>query len=186
MYKKSLYENIMKDVSKVIKKYLNEALLQWSEEDIELEDNPNDILKTKEVSREMRKVDIRELIPDVDYIIEESLDEYPELKNEDYISLANNYLTDIFKTPQTFLEFVRKCIIRDWEHVCETDYSYLDDNGWNIYITDTIEEILKEYQNDLNNDEIEEWIFGHWGLIWYMVQENALDIELKDHPQGDL
>lgn len=54
MYKKSLYDNIIKDVSKVIKKHLNEALLQWGDkENNELPDDPNNILKAGDVAKQL-------------------------------------------------------------------------------------------------------------------------------------
>lgn len=207
MYKRSLYENIMKEVSKVIKKRLNEVLLQWGDgENNELPDDSNNIVKSGDVAKQLGGIDIRD-IADED-IIDESLYEYPEFMDTDYISIANFHLNQIFPSKKKFLEYIKKCIKKNWDYVCEEDYRTLDKNGWNIYITDAMNDVEKHYgeiyayfnspmpqippnmPSELDDEELfwkaDEWLFGQYGLVWHMVQENCLDIKLKDHPQAHL
>lgn len=207
MYKRSLYENIMKDVSKVIKKHLNEVLLQWGDgENNELPDDPNNMLNTGDVAKQLGGIDIRDIVDES--TIKESLGDYPEFKDTDYISIANFHLNQIFPSKKKFLEYIKKCIKMNWDYICEEDYRTLEEDGWNMHITEAINDVEKHYgeiyayfnspmpqippnmPSELNDEELfwkaDEWLFGEYGLVWLMVQENCLDIELKNHPQSHL
>lgn len=164
-------------------------------------------MKSGDVTKQLGGIDIRD-IADED-IIDESLYEYPEFMDTDYISIANFHLNQIFPSKKKFLEYIKKCIQMNWDYICEEDYRTLDNYGWNMHITEAINDVEKHYYgeiyayfnspmpqippnmpSELNDEELfwkaDEWLFGEYGLVWYMVQDNCLDIELKDHPQAHL
>lgn len=111
-------------------------------------------------------------------------------------SVLNNVIKTLFKTRENFIEFVKCCIERNWNYVCDTDYEQLDKEGWNIWIADAIEDEMNEWKkqnrldyNALNRGENDSWagdeenIFNKYCIVWQMVQNNDLNLDLPDHPE---
>ena len=102
----------------------------------------------------------------------------------------------LFKTKQNFINFVKDCAKCNWDYICNTDYERLDEEGWNIWINDAIEDTLKEWQSKIDYEALErgeyntaegdeEPLFDKYGLVYFMVENNDLNLDFGKHPDED-
>lgn len=108
--------------------------------------------------------------------------------------VLNNVIKTLFTTEDNFIEFVKDCTKRNWDYVCDTDYKRLERDGWNIWITDAIKDELTEWKDRIDYDALErgengtqegdeETIFNKYGIVWWMIDNNDLDLDLPEHPE---
>ena len=144
-----LYESILRDIAKTVKRHLNEQA-----------ENIN--IQTYDEACE-------------DFMYENELNDVNDINSE---------LNMIFQNKDNFEQFVTECIEINNQYICDTDYEELETAGWNIYIMDSIKDVLQRWKLNIDVDDYD-LIFGKFGIIWYMIENNSLDIELEEHPEAD-
>lgn len=172
---KALYEKIMRNVAREVKRTLNENV-----------SNDIDILSIASSDT------FNEFFINSRFSGPENNEEDKEIA----IYRMNEVIKALFKTKRNFINFVKGCTKRNWDYVCDTDYERLDDEGWNIWINDAIEDERGEWGNRIDYDALEsgeydvvegdeEPLFdrGEGGLIYHMVENNDLNVRLKKHPE---
>lgn len=188
-----LYNNIMKDVSKIIKKhldeaqsknYLNKALIDWN--------NSSDINQKGTI--DITGDDLDQIPRPSDEALETIFYHAEEdgvlIKNrEECIQLLLDELKGIFISGSKFKKFINDCR-REWYKLLSTkDWSYIDKYGSEGLLPDAVRNIinrkykeLKRYCTSLYTLWDDPWIFGRHGIIQTLIYINEFNIKDKPLP----
>lgn len=141
-----------------------------------------DTVFDKEMTYQLSDIDIRTIGNGTGF--ERFKCNFTRVPDNKMIHEINVILASLFKTKDNFIKFLTECIKRNWEYVCNTSWDFLDTFGWEQFINDAITEVLKEWNLPFVEPEMQKYIFEWSGIVWCMVAENELDIELPDHPES--
>lgn len=187
-----LYNNLMKDVSKIIKKhldeahsknYLNKILINWN--------NSSDINQKGTIN-----ITSDDLDPQIPYPSNEAMEIMLYYADKDgilienrevFIQLLLDELKNIFISGSKFKKFINDCR-REWYNLLNgVGRSFIDKYGSEGLLPDAVNNIinrkykeLKRYCHYLYLRYEDPWIFGRHGIIQTLIYIN--EFKIKDKP----